>query len=451
MTCSGVVLTSFPEIRDRLTAAHPSLVEALGAIVEQKQKRGSPPLTLHLARYPYGASIVDRGTFLTPCQDPGCDGCRMLREDCSYSHIPLGAIVSRSVEVSLDAERRALNGATVPSTTPIPLRILETGNLFGVFETLQTILREGDAKPPWSVSAGSRSIWTVAPLGDRRIADCIEKECSSSVEWTSDTPHWLLVQQATVKENWHVEVLFLGKAFVDKVQNREPGTDKLFELVLATGWRQSAALRSFGTIESRLRQQYLSGPAQTITSELGDIYLFATICHLFAISRGDAPAFEPAASAPQSHGPFAAFEQTLYRVLKTIKGQRSATNGRADIAYPVVLQPVHLQNSGQYGFYSFRCPTLPGLALPRVKNFSDLVTPIRRSLQMLVRDAGSAIDLQRTTYFTQSGKFALTAPDTGLKWEDFLKHLQDDKDLFRKERLYTDSPFLISGVRLVRQ
>ena len=305
-----------------------------------------------------------------------------------------------------------------------------------------------DAQPPWTVSAGARSIWTVAPLGDRRIQGCLERRVPTPSNGPGVSRIGGFVQQTTLKEDWFVEVLFLGKAYVDKVQSHQPGTDRLFELILATGWRQSAALRSFGTIESRLRQRYLSGPAQTVQFQLGDIYLFATVCHLFAISRGDAPAFEPAASAKRALGPFRAFEQVLYTALKVIRRQRSDGNGRADTSYPVVLQPVHLQQPGRHGLYSFRCPSLPGLALPRIKNYSELVTPIKQSVKMLARDAGSAIDLQRTTYFAQSAKFTGMAPDNGLKWEDFLKHLQSDEQLFRRERLISDSPFLISGVRL---
>jgi len=450
MGCSQVRSVSFAEIEGRLQSLNPALVDALTKIVGDGalKKRGNNLPQLHLASYPYGAAIVNRGTFETPCADPACATCSALRADCWYSHIPLAVVLGRSVEVFLDAPTSM--DAAGDAAGAVPLRVLSEGDLFGVFETLHSLLGEGEARPPWSVSSGSRSIWIIAPLGDRRITEALTARCGCHVDWSRTESHWRLVQQAMAPtEKWRSEVLFFGRGFFDRVQAHASGTDKLFELILATGWRQSAALRHASTVESTLRQRYLdpTSGARAVACELGDMYLFATVSHLFAISRGDAPAFEPAGQARCAYGPFAAFERELHEVLKIIKGEQAS---QVSAHYPVIMQPVQLNEAGQRGFYSFRCPSLPGLRLPRVTSYAELPTPIKKAVEALTPDGNHAIDLRLTTYFARAGRFDLKRPESGFRWEDLLAHVGQTKELFKSERLFLDSPFLVSGIRVIR-
>jgi len=129
---------------------------------------------------------VNRGTFETPCADPACATCSALRADCSYSHIPLAVVLGRSVEVFLDAPTSM--DAAGDAAGAVPLRVLSEGDLFGVFETLHSLLGEGEARPPWSVSSGSRSIWIIAPLGDRRITEALTARCGCHVDWSRTEP-----------------------------------------------------------------------------------------------------------------------------------------------------------------------------------------------------------------------------------------------------------------------
>jgi hypothetical protein len=432
MACAHVKSVSFAEIEARLQERNPSLVEALATIFVES------------------AAIVERGHFRTPCRNADCSECANLLADCSYSHIPLAVILRKSVEVCIDAALHTSSDSEHEGTAAVPLRILGEGDLFGVFETLHGLLHENDERPPWSVSSGARSIWIVAPLKDKRIPELFSSRCGCQVDWMRDQSHWRLVQEAMAREGWQSEVLFIGRGVIDRVMGHQSGTDKLFELILATGWRQSAALRNSATIEASLRQRYLDGPANSVSSIFGDMYLFATVCHLFAISRGDAPAFEPAATARHDLGPFAEFERGLHQVLKAIKREEHPGNGRSEAHYPVVLQPVHLNASGQRGFYSFRCPSLPGLKLPRVASYAEVPTPVKSTVEKLASVNSNAIDLKQTSYFTQAGRFDLRKPESGFRWEEFLGHVSAAKELYKRERLFLDSQFLVSGVRIVR-
>lgn len=453
MNCPHVKVVSLGDVASRLHALSPALADALARVVAERPKKGEAPLTLYTAAYPYGAAIVDRGHFMPPCGTT-CAGCAALLAGCSYSHIPLGLVLTNSVEVFIDSP--AVPGATPgpDEQTSVPLRVLNEGNLFGVFETLQGLLQEVETRPPWSVSSGARSVWVVAPLKDKRIPEILAGRRGPHFDWLRTQSHWRLVQQCMREEDWHSEVLFIGASVLDRVRAHRPGTEKLFELILSTAWRQSAALRNSATIEASLRQQYLDGPASAVASIVGDMYLCATVCHLFAISRGDAPAFEPASRAKHVLGPFVGFERELHHALKTIKrdqhNESTGGNGRSKAHYPVVLQPTHLNSPGDRGYYSFRCPSLPGLRLPRIPNFAEVAFPVKKAVDGLAKASSNAIDLARTSYFTQSGRFDLNRPGSDFQWQEFLAHVSSDGQLYERERLFVDSPFLVSGARIVR-
>jgi hypothetical protein len=363
------------------------------------------------------------------------------------------------VEVFLETTLgQSADVVTSDGGSTVPLRVLGPGELFGVFETLHHLLREDDSRPQWSVAAGTRSVWIIAPLKDKRISEVLSAQTDHDIDWARGDSHWRLIEQTTTRSDaWNTEILFLSKGLVERVEAHQPGTEQLFELILATGWRQSAALRRATTIDAALRQRYLDGPSQAVSSEFGEMYMFATVSHLFSISRGDAPAYEPAGGARQVHGPFVDFERQLHEALRSIKregttqSRGAGRDGRSEAHFPVVLQPVHLSAPNDRGFYSFRCPSLPGLRLPKIANYAELAAPVKQTVGALATFGGdNAVDLIASAYFTQAGRFDLRKPSSGFRWEEFLSHVRDAKDLYRPERLYLDSPFLVSLMRLVR-
>lgn len=430
MACSLVSRYSFDDLDARLQSINPAFADALRLL--------GPHLSFAVARYPYGASIVDRGIVQPPCADPACAGCATLRDECAYSDIPLAIVLKNSIEVHLESP--APN--PLEESPTVPLRMLGEGQLFGVFESLNSMTGEHEDRSPWSVSAGARSIWVLAPLGDRRVPELVGEDLEREISWTKKANHWRLVAEVAADANWHSEVMFLGKDVFERLRRVDEGADKLYEMILATGWRQSASLRRAGTIESELRQRFLDGPGKDVSSQLGDMYLFATASHLFAISRGDAPAFTPAGTAPVQHGPFTVFEERLNKVLEKIRGESKH--------YPIVLQPIHLTASGDKGFYSFRNPSMPDLRLPAVANYADLIGDIKRTIEAMAPVGHHAIDLKATSYFAQKGKYDVRGPNTAVRWEEMLGHLRQSAEDYRAERLYFESSFLVSGITLVR-
>lgn len=456
MGCNQVRVVPFDEVRARIDALHPQLMGALKDVLSGL-KRGNPP-GFHSARYRYGQLIVDRGTFNPPCSSSACSECKALKGDCAYGHIPLAVILNNSVEVFVEQDiigpqgRADTLGAIGKS---VPLQMLSEGDLFGTFETLDGLMGKHDGLPPWSVSAGARSIWVLSPLGDRRLSETLADNTGNDIDWNRGDSHWSLVEQVMRQQPWEVEVLFISRGFMERVESRLPGTQNLFGLILETAWEQSRSLRNGTTFEASLRRWYLDGPAQSVASDFGELYLYATACHLFSISRGDLPAYKPAGSAKKQYGPFVSFEQTLHEALKIIKKETATGNKVADrkqaIAhYPVTIQPERLAE-GEAGYYSFRCPSLPGLKLPRVSNYAELPLPIKRTLDAAAGYATHDLDHASLTYFAQAGRYDIHKETSKFKWQEFLAHVEGDAQLFKAERLYYDSPFLVAGVRLVRR
>lgn len=450
MGCPSIRSLSSAELISQIRPHNARLADALAAVTIPPPKGKKRPAETvgwrsFVATYSYGSTIVERGQFCTPCGNAECADCAALASDCEYSRIPLGILLSNSIEVHLEPDKpeKGAGASEEAELYTVPQRMLSVGEPFGVFETLQVILGEPEARAPWSVSAGARSVWVLAPLGDQRMPQVLGEIVNEEIEWNWFHMHWSLIAQAMRRSDWGVQIAFLPRQIVDLLTSDDASTKLLFEFLLETGWQQSAALRRMATIESGLRQKFLDHPAKSVSCDFDELYLFATICHLLAIGRGDAPAFEPAGAARAEYGPFKAFEAQLHAALKIIRRKKEAH-------YPVVLQPVHLNAKGDRGLYSFRCPSLPGLKRPEVDSFAELSPLVKRAMELMPADTRHGVDLRASVCFTQTGKHDLKDDQSPIGWKTLLGHVQSSSDLFRKERLYFESSFLKGGLRIVR-
>jgi hypothetical protein len=144
------------------TAARTLLGEELAelrASIDEEVER-SPEAEISLATYRYGDIVVENGRFLPPCRRP-CPDCHNLLGSFE-GDIPLALILDNCAEVFLAGREEA-------NTSDVPLRVISHGEMFGVFETLDLVLQTPRETPPWGVSAGIRSVWVLAPLGNEQM------------------------------------------------------------------------------------------------------------------------------------------------------------------------------------------------------------------------------------------------------------------------------------------
>lgn len=412
--CGKVRPVQWAEVRDEVLSLNPQLGQPLDEMMAQFGET-----RLHAASYSYGELLVDRGTFRPPCTQPRCENCADLAGQTGASRIPLALILEHAAEVFVDSSP----GAEGNELRTTPLRLLGAGEIFGVFEILDSILGSPTAAPAWSVSSGARSVFVIAPLGDERVSQYIRRNMGA--RWAERTnPHWELVR-AVSKGGWTARVLVFPRAVTEAIRSW-PG---LYRVLLEIGWQQSTNLRNRAGSEAYLRASFAKFFGKI---PLGDLHHFATVRHLLDIASGAAPAFQPAGRADRAAGPFDAAGLALKEVLKTIKKDYE----------PVILQPGHLSREGDLGYYSFRCPSVPGPPPPRLASYADVPGSVSDSLRLFDGEPHVMLDFDRTTFFARSGEFSLDADRESVP----LRELLPDSS-----RAYLNSPFFVAGVRIVRK
>ena len=427
MDCGRVQKVRWSDVRQQMMAVNPEIASCVDAVDKRVLRED-----LFITQYGYGELMVDRGRFLTPCQDHSCSGCQTLSKRVSYSCIPFAILLERSVEVFLECGLTSDNYADRPPEDDfrlVPLRLLGQGEMFGVFELLDCILSSRSIRPPWSVSAGSRSVWIVAPMGDERMHNSIKRK--TGVRWAErSSPHWQLVR-ALGGSNWHTKVLM----FPDLILKAVAGSPALRRLLLEAGWKQSTNLRHIPYSDANLQTSFLR---QYIKTPLGELYQYTTIRHILDIATGSVPAFQPAARAKIPGGPFLEVEAALHEMLR----------GIAKDYQPVVLQPGHLSEEGDVGYYSFRCPSVPGPKLPRVANYADIPGTIHEVLKSFRKDSDVPLDFGKTTFFARTGDYSVEDHSEYLPIDELFPP-NAEKSRNHKE-VYLNSPFFVAGARIVR-
>jgi hypothetical protein len=409
---------TWTEVKAVVAAQNSELARAIDGLFSSARMKDRDK-DLYVAEYRYGDLIVEKGDFRPPCyrshpdRQEWCAICKQLISAVQYSAIPLGLSLEHAAEVFLDTEWDPEEPRLAP------LRLITPGEPFGVFEVLDTLLGTPFPKPPWSVSAGARSVWILAPLGQKPLPGELAKIVNKRIRYAKEIRPCDLIA-ASVGDEWRAHILL----FPDSLMSDLPLSDPLFRVLLKIGWKQSSAVRH---ALFRIPRDLMANTSPS-GGPLPDIYRVATVRHLIDAAKGEVPVFAPA-TGTQS-GPFVSFQEALRKAL-----------GQLDSPYvPVVMQPTHLTDVGDVGYYSFRCPTVVGVKRPYVKNYGDVPLYIREDL--MAQKCGDVIDQTNTKFFAQRGKEDVFSAED-LPLSDFYNGDSAPK-------LYLKSPFLISGVRLVR-
>ncbi len=223
-----------------------------------------------------------------------------------------------------------------------------------------------------------------------------------------------------VGDAWEADILIFPDSLV---QNLHPA-DAMFRVLLKTGWKQSSNVRHalFRIPHDLVGNSASGGP-------LPEVYRIATVRHLLDAAKGNVPLFAPA-NGKDLAGPFSIFQTALREALE-----------RLDSPYvPVIMQPVHLTDPGDVGYYSFRCPTVIGVTRPTIRNYAEIPLYIRE--EMMAHEFANVVDHKNSKFFAQKAKEDVVLTDN-LPMSDFYCGEASPKLFFK-------SPFLISGVRLVR-
>ena len=369
------------DVSEEVKSLNPDLWEKLNPIMEEL-----PDPYFFLAKYPYGELVVDKGKFNLPPGQNTNDSNKVLNE-LSYSPIPLCLVLDKCVEVFV--ERKV--GFTTPMKPAIqnkyeyersvPIRMINKGELFGVFETLDTLNKVNvGQQPPWSVSSGARTVVILSKLGNEQLIRKISLNLECSIPEKHCQFDWELIrcvnsapQNST--RRWEVKLLI----FPDWMVNDPKFSDRLRSIIGPNGWEQTAVIRDYLIEESSLSEIYLQDGAASTSSNSNELFHYFTLRHLLALSKGDLPALYIAETKENQAGPFTILQEELLKTEKMI-------------CFPHVLQPVRLDHPGARGFYSLSFPTLLA-PTPNTKPYKSVIkflNEMARALESLRKiDPGS--------------------------------------------------------------
>ncbi len=397
------------DVRDEVYKLNPELAKICDQISPGKE------YSLLKVRYPYGATIVDKGEFHFPSPDGTLLSLKddrvpqFIKKKLSYCSIPLSLILHNDTEVFVEAHNRIIS-----------LNFLKAGELFGVFESI-SYLADTPSDPSWSVTAGGRSVFMVPRITDKIGHNRIRKEFGIR---TNDPPSDLPSQWEVFKgiydcsggiDSWHNTILLFTDSWFNN--NDDVSWLKFQKYLFKLCWSQQQLFRDaaeFSLLWS------LFGDEISNRSLKPRPYLVDTLKHLVSIANGAGVAFQPAmteAALPVS------MIQDAYINCYNLKTY-----------IPTLMQPCKLIAENTQVYYS--------LALPTVLES----TPYVRNAPSIIEDERDIKRLMDTLIRTIKGNSSIINPIKHVKYDFFHSDVDQYGEILSSKKIAEeDSDFTSLG------
>lgn len=330
----------------------------LGRVIEGVSAKGE----LFKARYHYGDTILKEGKLHLPLLSGGTIELSSemvpheIRKNLDYRHVPLGFILSKSIEVHFDSDDRV-----------VPSKLISSGNFFGLWEMFDPPPTEF-SKSVWSISAGARTAFMLP-----RIADAISHTRLKSDYGISSYAPKKLIDHSNVfsdlasrqSTHWDCEILFFCESWLDIQENN------LSALQLRQYWLEQAWKQSFNCRNQMNYDVAWENFSKEVTRRNWKPrpYIINTIKHLLAIGEGVFPGFSPTGVSEEALP--TRFIQDAYMNSYLLKQYA-----------PIIMQPKHLGLETQTVYYSISLPTLLEFA-PQAHNPRSIMADMRELRQLM--------------------------------------------------------------------
>ncbi len=332
---SVISLTTWSDVRDIVKHLNKQLFDSIEALCPDDNLR------MYKVSYEYGELIIDKGRVCLP------NGLRKMRyladeadkslvDDLSYRSIPLALVLHNGAEVFVDDGQHT-----------VPVRILNPGELFGLFEFFDGANNQTTASVT-SVSSGARSAFMLPKISD----SLSYKRLVKTYHLKSPLPKNIFEHSAVFSElahnldppsTWRCTVLFFSKNWLIE-KSQDMSWQLFYNHLFSMAWFQSQYLRTHTAfalfwkkfINALLERNLRPRPLQT-----------DTIKHLLFIATGLVPGFRPVGK-DESLMP-SEILQNIYSDVYKIKSH-----------LPILMQPGHYYGnlSDQPVYYSLSFPTL---------------------------------------------------------------------------------------------
>jgi hypothetical protein len=253
MASKEIDVLSWDEAQKLLSSAKKSLnLELLETFNEISHllKQKNNDYVYHL-RLEFGDKIIDKGKMSLEELNVKLSSFKKTKEDfkndIQYSDDPLGIVLNNHVEVFTDNKSHAGGNHWLYT---LPLNTLESGDLFGVFGTLDYFsgIKNYTTSREWYARAGSISYSIAFPFHnsfETEFLECLAKygHLSGKDEKQEETPGDNKVE--FIKdfiEDWFVDIAYIPKHFFEEIPYELKR--KICNILYDIGWKQSAPLRN---------------------------------------------------------------------------------------------------------------------------------------------------------------------------------------------------------------
>lgn len=296
-------------------AVNKEIGDALWGLGKFSRLQNQSRFRLYFAEYEYGSLLIGPrssedllGGFLPPCGnfDKACPACKRLFKQLQHEW-PLFLVLNRTAEEFLEDSRTSQR--TIQQTRAAATRLIRAGQILGLSEALNALIdpdypRRAFRAPMRKASAGIRSAYVTAPVGDKQLKNYLKAmklELQDALPdpsiWDSDWDDLDFLRAtsevalAASKASWTLQVIVIPLSWLrshvyQRGHVRSEAHDLLFQL-FKMAWKESRGLRS-----ESIRQLTLSQTARGIE---GNTNADLIVQRLLMILRGDAPGFRPAA------------------------------------------------------------------------------------------------------------------------------------------------------------
>lgn len=368
---SHIRTVPLPQAQKLIMPVNQFFSEALGDLAPVQRRisrRTGAGQDLYVVDYAYGQLLAGSytptdhlGGFLPPCGNriDACDRCKELVANLGNER-PLCIVLTHVVEEFLEV--RAEHFVDKHSIRFSPSRLVSSAGYVNLKEVLNSIIDpefpKGAFKAPVrNASAGIRSAYLTAPVGNKDLKSALKKSWMSTRKKEPDLEWWKAdwddrdflkaaseIGLAKMQSSWGVQAIvipisWLRSALYSRGMFRNDGKNLLLHL-LAAGWKESRGLRSTSIRQLTLSEAGRNVPGRTTAEHI--------VSRLLLILRGDAPGFRPAVLNDES------FPMTA--IWLTLIGDEQIQKQFFEDRFPGIIEPFHLNRrmnmpSGTFFYY----------------------------------------------------------------------------------------------------
>ena len=274
---------SWEEVRKEVSQLNPLLVQ----LIDQVEPRSE--LKLFRVKYPFGATIFRRNQIQFPLNrrqfvsllDNNLP--KQLREQLSYSIIPLAFLMNKKIEIFTENAGKIL-----------PLDLINPGEFIGLYELFSQSEKTA-LNFPFQIVSGLRRVFFLSRIADgqshRKLKAMYHIKHSAPKKLTE---HWSVfkdvIQSPYIECSWTCELLFISEAFINVVR-QHPKYLMLKDYLMKMLWQQTQIWQKRAYIE--INWQILSTVITTSAFKMMSSDMFI-IRRLLDIANGSISGFRPA-------------------------------------------------------------------------------------------------------------------------------------------------------------